>query len=190
MLKLSKKVLTLCCPLLLLFLVGCGYQFGNGELVDRYKTISVPYVVGDRNGDLTAELIKEIAARSPLEYRQSGSSLILHVEILEVNNDNIGYRYDRKRDGERKDWVIPSETRISYLAEVSLIDAATGRVIYEPARITSSVDFDHDYFSSSNSINIFSLGQLTDIEEAREAVVHPLNRSLAAKIVDYINNVW
>src|SRR5260221_49968 len=38
-------------------LSGCGYQFGRGNLNENYRTISVPYIVGDQKGELTAEVI-------------------------------------------------------------------------------------------------------------------------------------
>ncbi len=44
------------------------------------------------------------------------------------------------------------------------------------------------YYSSRKGVNVFSLGQVTDIDEARDVAEYPLHRRLAQKIVDYINN--
>lgn len=169
---------------------GCHYQFGRGELSQRYGTISVPYIKGDQKGELTTDIIKRLETSGAFRYVSNGGDLVLKVELVEFREENLEFRYDRKKMGELKKSIIPAETRVSALAEVLLIEGGTGQIIRGPTRITASTEFDHTYYATRDKINIFSLGQLNDFDAARDAVMHPLNRNLAEKIVDYIINSW
>lgn len=173
-----------------LILSSCHYQFGRGELSQQYSTISVPYIDGDREGDLTVEVIKRIGTSGAFRYAMSGGDLILSIKILDYENEDVGFRYDRKKHGELKQVIIPTETRLKAMAEVTIKEAATGQVMRGPAVISASVDFDHDFYFSRNENNIYSLGQLNDIDAAQDAVMQPLYRVLAEKIVDYVANSW
>jgi hypothetical protein len=171
-------------------LVSCQYQFGRGELSQRYSTISIPYIEGDQEGDLTTEVIKKLSSSGVFRYVNTGGDLLLKIKLIELRDENIGFRYDRKRRGKRKHAIIPTETRFTALVEVLLIESGTGETIRGPTRITASTDFDHTYYYTRHEINVFSLGQLSDIDEARDAAQQPLNRYLAERIVDYIMNSW
>lgn len=171
-------------------LPGCGYRFGQGILSEQYSTLSVPYIEGDRDGDLTAEVIRQISTSGAFSYTPSGGDLILIAKVLDYDEENIGFRYDRKKKGQLKHNVVPTETRMEIVIDVSLKDAVSGCLIRGPTRLKASIDFDHDYYSSQNAVNIFSLGQLSDIDEARDAVLHPLHLKAAQTIVDYITNSW
>lgn len=173
-----------------LSLTGCQYQFGLGELSQRYATISIPYAEGDLKGDLTAEVIKNISSSGAFSYVNQGGELRLKIKVIDSNEENIGFRYDRHKDGKLKKNIVPTETRVSAIAEVTLIDAATGKIVRGPDRITAYAEFDHTYYTTRNEINIFSLGQLNDIDVARDAAKTPLNRALAEQIVDYVINSW
>lgn len=173
------------------FLVSCGYKFDTcSSPLASYGTITVPYVDGDIYGSFTPVLIHEIARTSCLEYRSCGGALQLNAEIVKVWQENIGFNYDRKKTGKRTDDTIPVEERIFATAEISVTETATGRVLIAPVRLTASVDYDHDYYFSRNGVNIFSLGQLIDIDSAYDAVQTPLHDLLAKKIVDYLNQSW
>ncbi len=174
----------------LLFLTSCGYQFGTGSHISTYRTISIPYVQDDWDGSLTAAIVKQMAQSSNLIYRETGGSLTLKVRILDYYDENIGFRYDRKKNGELRHIIIPDETRTTIDVEVILMEAATGRSLAGPTRISASVEYDHDYYSNRDAINIFSLGQLTDIDEAYDAAQKPLNQRLAEKIVAYVTDDW
>jgi len=167
---------------------GCNYQFGRGDLTQRYSTISVPYVEGDQRGDLTSEVIKKVGTSGSFRYVSCGGDLTLKIKLLDFREENINFRYDRKRTGRLKHQIIPTQTRSYAIAEIQLVEGATGKTILGPAEITASAEFDHTYYSTWHKVNIFSLGQLNDIDEARDAVMQPLNRHLAEKIVDYIVN--
>jgi len=183
-------VSTVLAALLLFTFSSCQYQFGHGELSRQYSTISVPYIEGDKEGDLTAEVIKRIGTSGSFRYESSGGDLILFVKVIDYKNEDIGYRYDRKKHGQLKKVLIPTETRLNAQAEVMIKDACTGQIIRGPSVITAGIDFDHDFYFSRHEINVFSLGQLNDIDAAQDAVMQPLNRNLAAKIVDYVTNSW
>jgi len=168
----------------LILCTSCGYHFSK----TCYKTISVPYVCEDRSGELTAALVRELS--NTFCYRKDGGDLILHAKICSFHEDNVGYRYERKKDKNVRftHTLIPTETRLSVFVEFSLEDATTGCLIVGPTRITSDVDYDHDYYFTRDGVNAFSLGQLTDIDEAHDAALLPLYQDLAKKIGDYIAN--
>lgn len=171
-------------------LTSCQYHFGFSDLQQNYSTLSIPYAQGDLKGELTAEVVKKISSTGAFRYVNNGGDLILEIKILDKREQNIDYRYDRKKTGKLKKNIIPTETRMVALAEVTLIDAATKKIIKGPACITASTEFDHTYYTTRDEINIFSLGQLSDIYVARDAAMTPLNRALAERIVDYIINSW
>jgi hypothetical protein len=187
--------------LVCLGLSGCGYQFGQGMLPSQYCTVTVPYICGDKTGEMTYALIREISRSGALSYRNGSADLSLKVTIIDLYENNIGYRYhcddhlrDLEKDGCRphhfSDSIIPTETRLTAIAEVSVIDMSTGSLRLGPGRIKASVDYDHDYYFSPDGINQKSLGQLTNMESAKEAVIHPLSEVLAQKIVDYVIHSW
>jgi hypothetical protein len=174
----------------MLVLTSCHYRFGYGDLPERYTTISIPYVKGDDDGSLTAAVIRQVSTSGGLRYVSHGGDLTLHIELIEVRDENIGFRYDRNKQGCRKKGIIPTETRLIALAEVSILETKSHKIIRGPTRVVTSVDFDHDYYYSRHRINIFSLGQLSDIDAAQEVAMQPLNRRLAEKIADFVINSW
>lgn len=171
-------------------LSGCGYQFSSNCVLDNYKTINIPYIDGDKTGGLTGAIIKEIGISSTLAYVNKNADLVLLVEIIDYCTENVGFRYDRDKESEVTSSLIPTETRIFATAEVQLIDECTGCSVISPFRVSASVDFDHDYYNSTDGVNKLSLGQLTDYDAAYDASITPLNRKLAEKVVNYITNYW
>lgn len=171
-------------------LTCCGYKAGYDGLPNEYNTITVPYVEGDWDGELTNAIIRQISTSGAFEYRNDCANLSLLVKIIDFSDENIGFRYDRHKDGRLRDTIIPVETRLFALAEVSVVETASGKVVLGPSRLSVNVDFDHDYYSSRNEVNVFSLGQLSDFDSASDAAHTPLNKALARKIVDYIADNW
>lgn len=171
-------------------LSSCQYHFGRGDLAERYATISIPYAEGDLRGDLTTEVIKKLSLSGAFRYVSSGGDLNLKMKVIDLSEENIGFSYDRKKCGKLKHSLIPTETRINALAEISLVEAGTGKILRGPIRIRADAEFDHTYYATRDEINVFSLGQLSDIDAARDAAMIPLNRALAERIVDYIVNSW
>lgn len=174
----------------LLILTGCGYRMGQGELSSLYQTISVPYVEGDTDGAITSVLIKELVSRTPLEYQREGGALLLCVKIIDLRDENIGFRYYRKKKGHLTHSIIPTETRITAAAEIMLKESGSGEVLVGPVTIEANVDFDHDFYFSPDGNNVVSLGQLSDYDAAYDAVQRPLNQCLARKIIDYMIESW
>jgi len=175
--------------LILAVLSGCGYRFANYDQ-SFARTISVPYVEGDRDGAITAALIRELCNSNAYQYVPSGGEFTLHVKIVDLRDENIGFRYYRKQSGKLTNSVIPTETRLWVKTEVSVINNCNGEYALGPVLIETNADFDHDYYLNLHGINIFSLGQLSDVDSAREAVWEPLNKLLSQKIVDYVSNSW
>jgi hypothetical protein len=176
--------------LLLVSLTSCGYHFGHSPLSKEHTTISLPYVEGDFNGNLTSAIAHAIVQSGAYEYRSSDGELTLLAKIVDINDTNIGFRYDRKKRGKLENTIIPAETRLKLTVEITLVEAISGKVLVPPVRLSSSVDFDHEYNYSRRGVNIFSLGQLTDADAALEAAWRPLNKLMAQKIVDYICDTW
>ncbi|MBS4167392.1 hypothetical protein [Parachlamydia sp. AcF125] len=175
--------------LLLLFLAGCGYRLAAGP-GSSGKTISVPYVQGDRDGSLTSAIVRELCNSGCYQYATDQGELSLLVKIVEVHDENIGFRYYRKKRGKLTNSVIPTETRVWAKVEIALIDNRSGEYVLGPALIETNVDFDHDYYLNLQGINVFSLGQLSDVDSARDAAWEPLNKAISQKVVDYIGNSW
>jgi len=175
---------------LLICLSSCGYQMGQGGLAQYYNTISVPYVVGDLDGSLTAAIVRKLGEVGSFEYRRSGGALCLEVKLIDYEDENIGFSYELNKHGERIKSIIPVETRTTGLIEIVLYDAGSGCILLGPTRLSGYVDYDHDYYMSRNGVNVFSLGQLTDIDAARDAAQIPLNDVLAQRVVDFINDSW
>jgi hypothetical protein len=171
-------------------LTGCQYQFGRGELSQQYATISIPYIEGDQKGELTTEVTKKLSSSGAFRYVNHNGDLVLKIKLIEWGDENIDFRYDRKKRGELKKSIIPTESRFTVLAEVLIIESVSGQTIRGPTNITAYTEFDHTYYTTRDEINVFSLGQLSDVDSARDAAIHPLNRILAERIVDYVINSW
>lgn len=186
----NKGYLYLLLVAILSFLTSCQYQFGQSELLRSYQTISILYAQGDQQGELTTEVIKQISSSGVLRYMNEGGDLTLKIKLVEWREENIDFRYDRKRSGRIKKSIIPTETRVNVEADISLIETRTGQIVRGPTRIKASAEFDHTYYSTHDKVNTFSLGQVNDIDAARDAVKKPLYRCLAERIVDYIANSW
>lgn len=184
-----RRWLTLGLAAMALCLTGCGYRLGSGVL-STYQTIDIPYITGDLSGLYTAALIREVSHTSPFQYVNSGGELTLRVCLVGFRDENIGFRYDIEKSGALANWLVPTETRLWAAAEITVIACDSNTILLGPVRVETSVDFDHEYYLSQNGVNVFSLGQLTDIREAREAAQTPLSQALAQKITDYISHVW
>lgn len=151
-------------------------------------TLAIPYVENDWDGQITSAVVEQVVKNGSYRYTSGRGTLTLSIQNVEEWDDNIGFRYDRNQKGNSRQRVIPVEGRLFIAADVSLIDRATCKELLGPARITAWIDFDHDYYDNRDAINVFSLGQLTDYEEAYDAALTPLYRRFAIKVVDYINH--
>lgn len=175
---------------LLLSFSSCGYKFGRGDFIEKYATISVPYVAGDWDGQLTSEIIKKIADKGSIRYVSSGGDLILTVCLFEPDDENIGFTYVIDETGDPDRIIAANEARLTQTASVSVTDACTQRIVLGPVNITSTITYDFDPDFTRFNEQIFSLGQLETHNPAQEAAFRPLYYELAAKIVDFISYSW
>ena len=175
-------------------LTSCGYLAGKGDISSPIS-MNVPYVKGDKDGMLTAELICNVSSTGCFSYEKT-SHRILRVDITDLGNEQIGYRRDRHRDGSIKKNVKATEGREKIAVNVSIYDENKGEVIWGPFSFQSDVDYDYvdqdslqdlsfiDSGGNRQTVLAFSLGQLESIESAKDAALLPLYRSLAKKIAE------
>jgi len=175
---------------LLLTLSSCGYRMGFGPIPNCYETISVPFIEGDQTGSLTAAIVEEISTSGAFTYCPCSADLTLNIILLEIKDKNIGFRYDRGENNEIQETIVPAETRLTAIAKVTLVDNRSCEIVSGPDIIKAKAEFDHEFNSSRDAVNVFSLGQVTEIEEAKVAAKRPLDRALAKKIVDYLISAW
>lgn len=176
--------------LFLLCLTGCGYCWGRGGVVEEYQSICIPYVDGDYDGHLTNFLIREVTTNGNLRYQRTGGQIALRVVIRDIRVDNVGFRYDNEVLADRKNTVVPTETRITALAEVTVYETCGDCVVIGPDLVTAHIDFDHDFYSNEGGVNVFSLGQLNDLDLAEQEAYRPLYRELAKRIREHIYAAW
>lgn len=175
---------------LLSILSSCGYHLGSGSAPWVGSTISVPYVCGDTTGEVTKALIREIASSGGFQYDDCTGCYSLCVSILDRGEENIGFRYDINKQGTLTTTVIPVEGRSRYVAEFSLVEIASGCIVLGPERISASVEYDHEFDYGNEDLNNLSLGQVSDVEAARDAVPYRVGKALAQRIVDYLRGAW
>lgn len=172
-------------------LVGCGYRLGSNDFLERYQTISIPYMECDQDGIFTAALVHHLSISAPLRYVVTGGDLCLKTRLICPKEENIGFRYDIEKGGLRlAPWLIPTEARLWVSAEIELIDRLSGESLIGPLVVSVYIEFDHEYYLSRNGVNVFSLGQVNDIREANDAAQIPLAKDLAKKIVDTVTYAW
>ena len=184
-----KKNLSALC---LILFAGCGYHFPHK---DEKVSISIPYVKGDEEGELTKELIKQISASTPYEYVREGGDLILKTVIIGSGSEQTGFRYDRKGiSGKLERNLVVSENRRLITAEVTLIDGSTHEILYGPVHVTGSEDYDYSDVNSLPSLSFvspsgkiesllqFSLGQMDSTEGAQDDAAIASYRKLAKQI--------
>lgn len=174
----------------LFLLSSCGYHFGKGEIVERYCTISVPYVEGDDEGCLTDAIVKELAIKSRLVYQRNGGDLVLNVCLFDPCDENIGFIFTRDEEGDPIKVLAANEARLSVVAKVTLLDVCTGDYILGPITIATSVTYDFEPDFTHVNFHAFSLGQLEMHNLAQDVAFRPLFKNLAQKIVDYVSYCW
>lgn len=171
-------------------MLGCGYRLGSGEFLQCYQTISIPYMECDQDGIFTEALVHRLTVTTPLHYVTCGGELSLKTRLIYPKTENIGFRYDIEKGGCLAPWLIPTEARMWVSAEIQLINRVSGESLIGPLIVSVHIEFDHEYYLSRHGVNVFSLGQVTDIREATDAAQLPLAEALAKKIVDTITYAW
>lgn len=161
--------------------VSCGYRQEGIPWEGDAPTISVPYVEGDPDGQMTRALIYQIAASGRYVYRTDGGCFILRSRVIDEHNENIGFRYEKNKNCKVTREIVPVETRGWIAIEVELL-SSQGKLLRGPCRIQAATEYDHDYYTIRDQVNIFSLGQLTDVDSAEDASLTPLYQRIAEKI--------
>lgn len=170
--------------LLVSFIVSsCGYYI---ESFDKRFTLFVPFIEGDVEGTLTSEVIYQLASSTHVEPSSECGKYRLEVCIDSTENRNVGFRYDTTGQGALTNYVIPQETELKICATVTLYERGATSPISGPSIIVARTVFDHNWYSSPNEVNVFSLGQLTDYSDGKDAALSPLYRKLAQNIADWV----
>ncbi len=175
---------------------SCGYHtYQPGDKT----TVSIPYVEGDEQGELTSELIHQLDESRLYTFVREGGDLILKVSVVGDENEIIGFKFNRHTNsGEIERNLMPTENRRNLAAEVTLV-TATDEVVLGPIKVTASADYDYidvntvrelafineDSQKREKTIN-FSLGQLDSIEGAQDNVLKPVYHRLAKKIMSAV----
>lgn len=181
----------------LFFLTSCGYHFTDSEREGGAVTISVPYIKGDPDGMLGAQLVKLLSASGQFDCVQTQGRLILEAAIIAEGDDRIGYRFDRDpTNGKLRDNIVGTENRLTVSAEVKLRDSYTDQILFGPQVVKAYADYDYvdsnsirdlTFFTPSGTpekVLDFSLGQLDSVEGAHDDAIAVIYRHLAQKIVD------
>lgn len=177
-----------------LFLSSCGYHL---DKVAEPLSIDVPYIEGDKDGLLTHELIYQMSNNGFFEYHKN-SNYVLQVNILDIVNDQIGYRKDRDPDGNLRKNLVATENRLTISAQVTLVSTLDNSVLYGPKIFTAFEDFDYvdqdtiddlsfiDKQGNRETVLAFSLGQMESIGCAQDVALKPLYKKLSLAIVSAI----
>ena len=168
------------------FLASCA-SWHLSDSMTHPKTVHIPYAVGDSTGEFTRRVISEVSKQPGFSVDDSGQYL-LTIRLLDSKEQKLGYRFDPIDLDKGKREIIPNESRALVLAEVSLKDTFSNKIVLGPAYILGGIDFDHQQNTINNDTNDFSLGQLTDIETARDVTYIPLYRDLSIKIATWLQN--
>jgi hypothetical protein len=185
----------------LLLCASCGYRLAGPPDSEEVTTLTVPYVQGDSEGQFTDALSKALSSSGAYQVVQNGGSLTLKAAIISSGQDRIGFRYDRKETtGKLEKNLLPSESRRTVVAEVTLIDTCTEEIVLGPSKVTACAEYDYvnpdsvldliffDPDGTKESTIAFSLGQLDSIEGAHDDASIVIYRVLAQKIVDGMMN--
>lgn len=175
------------------FLASCQYHVVNQSDV---ASISIPFIINDKDGLLTNLLSEELAVAGIGEFRSRDSRYELQVHLNPDALERVGFRYDRQPDGTLKQNIIGTETRKTVSATVELYDHLYEKTVFGPKTFTASSDF--DYVDSDNIADMsfiapsgqrtlvfeYSLGQLNTIEGAQDSASGSIYRMLSKKIID------
>lgn len=180
---------------------ACGYRWKPDSLAEGRPTLTVPYVVGDEDGFLTAEIIQALSRSGLVQVLSAKGEYRLEVSITGSATQTVGYRIDpQKVDGEIKKDLLATEGRRSLSLEARLYRGS--ELIFGPYQVSADADYDYVDGDSIQDLTFtnpagtlvtvlpFSLGQLEPNESAQEAAAAPLYARLAQKIVDVLSAEW
>ena len=182
---------------------GCGYQWERQFPEGNRPIISVPFVRGDEDGSLTAEIISRLESSGLAKVSTANGNYRLVLTILGNCKNQIGYRRDRQKiKSHIQKNLVSAELRKTMDVEVTLFHGTTEDIAFGPYKISAWSDYDYVDGDSYQDLTFpgpkgepilvlpFSLGQLEDVESAELAAAKPLYRKLAQKIIDVISAEW
>ena|GEM_PF-1687917 len=169
---------------------GCCYQFGQGGCIEQGKTVSVPYIEGDRRGVFTNELVHAIATNGHLRMQQGCADYSLRVCLLPPTDTNIGFNYAKEKNLSKSNILVSREARLSICATLTLIECASGQRVAGPTEVCSSLDYDFESDFSRQGVDDFSIGQIQMHNLAKSSAMDALAKLLAEKIVDVVTFCW
>ena len=188
----------------LFFLGGCGYRW-NYEFPNEVRpVIAVPYIHGDEDGALTAEIISRLVSSGIAKVCASKGDFRLQLVIISDCENQIGYRRDPQKIKQNiQKNLLAAELRKTMNVELTLFHGDTENIALGPYKISAWIDFDYVDGDSFQDLTFpggvagapipvlpFSLGQLEEVGSARLAATNPLYCKLAQKIVDVISREW
>jgi len=173
---------------------SCGYHTAAS---DDKTTISIPYVEGDAQGQLTAEIIRQLANSDKYDFVKRDGDLVLKVTLVGDKSDIVGFQYDlTTKKGKIERNLMAEENRRTLIAQVLLTRVDTEEVVLGPLNISATTDYDFIDVNSLKEVSFInpqgkrektinlSLGQLDSIEGAQDAALTPLYRQLAQRIAN------
>jgi hypothetical protein len=180
---------------LLIFLAGCGYH--HYPTSAQYK-FDVPFIKGDKDGQLTASVIKSLSKSPFLQYDPSQPQILITANIDSAEAEQIGYQYRMKdNDSEVQDRLVPNEGRRSVIVTFQIKTPQDS----EPYKMVVEGNSDYDFvdpdsfkalaFNAPNgelvTVLAFSLGQLDSEEGAKLASFSPCYGQVAAKFSERLS---
>ncbi len=188
---------------LISILSGCGYRWQSEDASFARPTVTVPYVVGDEEGRLTASIIEALSTSRTMVVKPHGGDLRLEVTVVGHSSQQIGYRRDPQDvyNTLRKN-LLASEGRRTLTTTITLYKGASTEVVTGPYQVSVYADYDYvdgDSLQDLTFINAqgqqqtvlpFSLGQLEPKEAAYDAAATPLYFKIAHKIADMLDAEW
>lgn len=183
------------CPLLLMVVVlgGCGYQ--AARLPNGSQSLAIPFVRGDRAGQLTAAL--SLAALQEGFSLDRGASMVLDVEVGPFDSVDIGRLYERCNNGALTQIAIPNEGRLSATARLWLRDRS-GRVLAGPFDITDNIQYDFQSDLSQTTAFVsngqahpllrYGRGQLDFYGAAQDAASRRLEKKLSRRMMELVRS--
>ena len=160
-------------------------------------SVSIPYIKGDREGQLGSELAKALSSSGMFDYVQNGGELTLQAAIITDGDDRIGFRFDRNpTTGTLRDNIVGTENRRSVSAQVTVVNTHTQEVVLATQVVSATADYDYVDSNSIRDLTFtepngtpqkvldFSLGQLDSVEGGHDDSSFLIYRLLAQKIVD------
>lgn len=167
---------------------SCGYHFLTKQ--KTFSTLSIPYIEGDLDGDLTNILIQKITDLGYFTPVSGISDFIIQARVRSDRVDVIGFQFDPKYIEDKR--VIANENRRYIELEFSILSGRTREKLFGPYFIKESIDYDFlDDYLCENSIQkqqsplSFSLGQL----DSREGAFSSCTTPLFHKVTDRISRI-